>query len=294
MLATTREQTLTESTMAEVAAVTPPELDPELMSRLLGEAREQMHLQSEQAQQHRVEFKHQFVEKTKEVVAAKKEAEKTKKKAEKPSATKKTLTEAERRAELKGLPREVGLMVPPISTPAITANESGQAKGPKDIGLPTKLTLQAPLDLGFSSNLGRDSGMLEEVPDDGQLANVFEDIPAVDVEIDVPARALLVATTSMTSLVGMLSTTSIASVAIAGQTGRRKKQSCVKRAIGLEQSKEGSTGTGATRPQAAEGGKKQKRKEPTSPPVTPPVPSPAQREEEEAEEEEVEEVGPEP
>ena len=57
-----------------------------------------MRLQAEQADQQRAEFKHQIVKKTKVVVAAKKEAEKAKKKAKRPSATKKTLTEAERRA----------------------------------------------------------------------------------------------------------------------------------------------------------------------------------------------------
>ena len=186
-------------------------------------------------------------------------------------------------------------MGPPVSTPAITAKESGQATGRKDPGPPTMVTSRAPLDLGLSPDLGRVSGMLEEVPDDGQLANVFEDLPAVEVASDASARALLVATTSMTSLVGSVSTTSVASTASEGQTGRRKKPNAVKRAIGLEQSKEGSAGRGATTPRAAEGGNRQKRKEPTPPPVTPPVPSPPQGEEEEVEdEEEEEEIGQEP
>ena len=290
ILATSGEQTLTESTTAQVAAVTSPESDPELMSRLLQEAREQMRLQAEQQ---RFERKHQIAEKTKEVVPAKKEVEMSKKKAKKPSATKKTLTEVERIAELKGLAREAGLMRPPMSTPGITAKELGQAKGRKDLGLPTMVTSPPPLDLGLSPNLGRVSGMLEEVPDDGKLANALEDIPAVDVASDLPARALLVATTSLTSLVGSVSTKSVTSTANEGQPGRRKKQSGVKRAIGLEQSKEGSAGKGATTPQAGEGGKRQKRKELTPPPVTPPVCSPPQGEAEEEEEEE-EEVGQEP
>ena len=85
-----------------------------------------------------------------------------------------TLPEAERRAEMKGLASEAGLIGPPVSTPAITSKESGQAKGRKDPGLPKMLPSRAPLDLGLSPDLGRVSGMLEEVPDDGKLATVFQ------------------------------------------------------------------------------------------------------------------------
>ena len=65
VLVTSGEQTLRESTTAQVAVVTPPEADPELMSRLLREAREKMPIQAEQAEQQRVEFKHQIVKKRK-------------------------------------------------------------------------------------------------------------------------------------------------------------------------------------------------------------------------------------
>ena len=105
MVVTSGEQTLTESTPAQATAGISPESNPELMSRLLQEAREQMRIQAEQAEQQRADFKHQIGEKTKEVVAAKKEVEKATKKAKKSATTKKTLMEAERRAEMKGLAR---------------------------------------------------------------------------------------------------------------------------------------------------------------------------------------------
>ena len=211
-----------------------------------------------------MELKHQIVEKTKEVAEAKKEAEKAKKKAKKSAASKKTLTDAERRMDIKGLAREAGLMGPPVSTPAITAKASGQAKGRKDLGLPTMVTSRAPLDLGLSPDLGRVSAMLEEVPDSGQLADVFENLPAVDVVSNVPARVALVTTTYMTSLAGSASTTSIASTASEGQKGRRQKGG-VKRSIGLEQSKEGSVGRETSTSQAAEGGRGKSARSPRLP-----------------------------
>ena len=94
------------------------------------------------------------MEKTKEVVEAKKEAEKAKKKTKKSAAGKKTLTDAERRTDIKGLAREAGLMGPPASAPAKTAKESGQEKGRRDLGLPTMVTPRAPSDLGLSTDLG--------------------------------------------------------------------------------------------------------------------------------------------
>ena len=103
------------------------------------------------------------------------------------------------------------------------------------------------------------------MPDSGQFVDVFEGIPAVDLASDIPARAALVATTSMTSLAGSLSTTSVVSTASEGQKGRRQKGG-VKRALGLEQSKEVSVGRETSTSQSAEGGKRQKRKEPTPPP----------------------------
>ena len=174
-------------------------------------------------------------------------------------------------------------MGPPASAPAKMAKEAGQGKGRRDLGLPTMVTSQAPVDLGSSTDLGMVSAMLEEVPDEGRFAGVLENVPAVDVASNAPARAALVATTSMISLVESVSTMSVASTASEGQKGRGRKGG-VKRAIGLEQSKEGDVGKRASTSQAAEGGKRQKRKQPAPPPATPPVPSPPQAEEGEGEE----------
>ena len=55
---TSGEQTLTESPAALGTAGISPEANPELMSRLLQEAREQMGIKGEQAEQQRMELKH--------------------------------------------------------------------------------------------------------------------------------------------------------------------------------------------------------------------------------------------